>query len=123
MGLKVSAHVSALREAFPAEFARVRLFASVPSNVDLEGARPHEAGPAKLAHEWPFARVAPRMISQVTLGRKGIATAWHLAVEKFFSGVDPQVGLEVSSLGEGLTAVLKRTYKRFLTRLHIWLAD
>ena len=62
MSLLMSAQVAALCELLSAYLAVVGLFTRVPTHMNFQCARPHEALAAYLALKGPFACVAPEMV-------------------------------------------------------------
>jgi hypothetical protein len=57
------------------------------------------------------------VISEVPLGREGFKAGSMRALERFLTGVDTQMGLQVSLLGKSLVAIRVRTLEWLFSSL------
>ena len=84
--------------------ADVGLFSGVSTHVRFEMVRTGEFSLADIALEWTDTRVLAAMSSQLVRARETLSTTFMLAHVRLFSGVLPDVHLEVRELEVSLSA-------------------
>ena len=115
MSFHMSTQISAFSESLATAFAFKGSLASVTTHVNLKSARPHETLRTQLTFERSLARVPSEVVRQMAMGGESSSTTRESAGKWFLTIVNALVRLQVALFCEALATAWKVALERFFS--------